>query len=363
MLTDCNKQKFTPRLIAWEITRKCNLKCRHCRASALNKNFTGELSVDEIKKTIDNISIQYTPLIILTGGDPLLYDGIYQIASYGTKKGFSMVLASCGYNLKDDDFIKMKDAGIKKISFSIDGKNAESHDDFRGVDGSFSSIMESIQLAQKHKMPFQINTTITKHNLHELPGILNLAVKKKAYAFHPFLLVPTGRAKEMINMELSPGEYEKTLNWIYEQKDKTSIEFKPTCAPHYYRILRQQENKKGITINPETHGRDANAKGCIGGQAFAFISHTGTVQVCGFLDIKCGDLRKSNYDFNKIWESSDVFLNIRNKKNYKGKCGICEYYNYCGGCRARAYTIKGDYLDEEPFCNYEPGKEIKNSYE
>jgi len=162
----------------------------------------------------------------------------------------------------------------------------------------------------------------------------------------------------MKDEEISPNEYEKILSWIYENREKTNLKLKPTCAPHYYRIFHQKEKEKGKKISVETHGLDAMTKGCMGGQSFAFISHTGKVQICGFLDVECGDVRKENYNFKKIWETSPVFLDMRDIDKYHGRCGYCEYRKVCGGCRARAYAVTGDYLAEEPYCIYEP--KIKN---
>jgi radical SAM protein with 4Fe4S-binding SPASM domain len=181
-----------------------------------------------------------------------------------------------------------------------------------------------------------------------------LAIEIGAAAYHPFLLVPTGRGREMAEQSLTPEEYERTLNWIYEKRESLPILFKPTCAPHYYRILRQREREKGRSVTPQTHGLDAMSKGCMGGQSFAFISHVGKLQICGFLEEECGDLRASDYDFREIWETSPVFLAMRNLDGYHGRCGYCEYRRVCGGCRARAFAATGDYLAEEPFCVYEP---------
>ena len=349
-----NNKIFTPRLIAWELTRQCLSKCIHCRASANCEACQDELSLDECYKVLNNIAQYYKPIIILTGGDPLMRKDIYDIALYGTNKGLRMVMAPCGHYINKEVLLKMKEVGIQRLSFSLDGSNAVTHDNFRGTPGSFDLIMMAMNHAREVDMPFQINTTVTKHNLKELPDILEIAIVEKAVAFHPFLLVPTGNAKSLIDYELSPEEYEETLLWIYNEKKNLKIEFKPTCAPHYYRIFRQEEHKSGRTVTYNTHGLDAMSKGCMGGQSFAFISNTGSIQICGFLDVECGSLRAENYDFNKIWNNSKVFLELRNPKKYHGKCGICDYHKYCGGCRARAYSVDSDYLGEEPYCIYVP---------
>lgn len=347
-------KKYTPRLIAWEITRSCEFNCVHCRAAARYGPYPNELNTAEILRTLDNIAQFSKPIIIITGGNPLMRDDVFEIAEYGTKLGLRMVMAPCGKPLADETVQKMIDSGIQRISISLDGATAVSHDSFRRVPGAFDGALKAIAAARRNGLEFQINTTITKKNVHELEAILKLTIELGAVAFNPFLLVPTGRGKELAEQEISPEKYEQVLNWIYEQRDNLPIQFKPTCAPHYYRIFRQRERNRGIQVTRETHGLDAMTKGCMGGQSFAFISHLGKVQICGFLDIECGDIRQLNYNFEQIWNESSVFMQMRDLDNYHGRCGYCEYRKVCGGCRARAFATTGNYLDEEPYCIYQP---------
>lgn len=355
------QRKFLPRLIAWEITRSCVLNCVHCRAAARFGPYSNELSTEDCFRFLDNVISFSNPIIILTGGEPMMRDDIFDVAAYGTKIGLRMVMAPCGLLVTDETAQKIKDAGIKRLSFSIDGADAESHDKFRGVPGAYESVLKAIETTTKHGLEFQVNTTITKHNLHELPKILNKVIELGAVAHHPFLLVPTGRAANMKDQEISPEDYEKTLKWFYEMREEVPIQFKPTCAPHYYRIFRQHEKEKGIKVTPQTHGMDAMTKGCMGGQSFAFVSNTGKVQICGFLDVECGDIKEE--PFSKIWDTSKVFQEMRAWDDYNGRCGYCEYRWVCGGCRARAYAFTGNYLDEEPFCTHEPSVKAKKAYE
>jgi radical SAM protein with 4Fe4S-binding SPASM domain len=171
-------------------------------------------------------------------------------------------------------------------------------------------------------------------------------------AHHIFLLVPTGRGKYMIDQEISAEQYEETLNWFYDQKDKTPLQLKATCAPHYYRILRQRAKADGKKITFESHGLDAVTRGCLGGTGFCFISHQGVVQPCGFLNLNCGDITQTSFD--QIWRGSKEFLSLRDFDQLKGKCGACEYRKVCGGCRARAYEATGDFMAQEPLCSYTP---------
>jgi len=342
----------SPRLVAWEVTRRCGLSCRHCRAAANKGPYPGELSTEKCFQVIDEIAATGSPIVILTGGDPMLRENIYEIARYGTDKGLKMVMSPCGTLLNEENAKRLRDAGIERISISIDGATAETHDDFRRVAGAFDEAIKGIENAKKAGLEFQINTTVTKVNLAELPDILQLAIDLGAAAFHPFLLVPTGRGKELAAQELSPEQYEETLNWVYDQREIVPLHFKPTCAPHYYRILRQRAHKDGLKVTPEEFGMDARAKGCLGGQGFCFISYKGEVQICGFLDVKCGDLNEQS--FGEVWNESPVFRQMRDLDGYHGRCGYCEYRRFCGGCRARAFELTGDYLAEEPYCVYEP---------
>jgi AdoMet-dependent heme synthase len=342
------------RLVAWEITRNCNLECVHCRAAATKGPYTGELDTKAGFKLLDQMAELGEPIVILTGGEPLLRQDIFEIAEYGTRKNPRMVMAPNGTLITDKIADKLINAGIKRISISLDGASKESHDKFRGVKGAFDGALRGIQHAKNAGIEFQINTTITKTNLDQIPAIQQLAIDLGAVAHHIFLLVPTGRGKYIIDQEITSTEYEETLNWFYDQKEKTPLQLKATCAPHYYRILRQRAGKDGKTVTFQTHGLDAVTRGCLGGTGFCFISHRGIVQPCGFLDINCGDITRES--FVDVWKSSKIFKHLRNFDELKGKCGACEYKKVCGGCRARAYEATGDYLAEEPLCSYLPQK-------
>lgn len=346
--------QHTLRLVAWEMTRSCTLSCRHCRASAQMGPYDNELTTQECLAVLDSIASMGTCIVILTGGEPMLRNDIFEIARYGTNKGLRMVMATCGSLLDQAACRELKASGISRISLSIDGIDAAGHDAFRGVDGAYAIVIKAITELKSAGVEFQINTTITRNNVHDLHGIYLKAVELGAVAFHPFLLVPTGRASELTDQIISAEEYEKVLHQIYELQLERKIQVKPTCAPHYYRIFREREKASGRTVTRESHGLDAMTKGCLGGQGFAFISHKGIVQICGFLDMEAGNLRSEKYDFGKIWCDSGLFKQVRAIDNYHGKCGRCEYKRVCGGCRARAFTMNRDFLGDEPQCLYEP---------
>ncbi len=340
------------RLVAWETTRNCNLSCVHCRAAATCGPYTGELDTAAAFRLLDQIAEVDKPIIILTGGEPLLREDIFDIAAYGTEKGLRMVMAPNGTLVTEPIAQKLAEVGIKRISISLDGDTAEKHDAFRGVRGAFQGALNGIENAKKAGIEFQINTTITKTNLEQIPNILALAEKLGAVAHHIFLLVPTGRGKYIVDKEINAREYEETLNWFYDQRDKTSLQLKATCAPHYHRILRQRAKEYGQAVTFQTHGLDAVTRGCLAGSGFCFISHRGIVQPCGFLDLNCGDVTRQT--FKEIWENAPHFKKLRDTNQLQGKCGACEYRKVCGGCRARAYEATGDYLTAEPLCLYEP---------
>ena len=345
-----------PRLIAWEVTRRCMLACKHCRASARAEPYPDELSTQECLRLLDNVASFAEPILILTGGEPMLRPDIYDIAAHATALGLRVVMAPCGVLIDDDAAAKILRSGIRHISVSLDGATAADHDDFRGVCGAFDAAVRGIAAARRAGLSFQVNTTVTKRNLQQIPAILDLAVRLGATVFNPFLLVPTGRGSRLADQEISPQQYEQTLRWLAAQEQRDDIAIRVTCAPHYQRVVRQLGLRRGLDSRYTAIGASAPGpvKGCMGGQSFAFISHRGKVQICGFLDVECGDVRAEGLDFRKIWETSEVFRQVRDVASYGGRCGRCEFAAVCGGCRARAYALTGDYLAEEPFCTYQP---------
>ncbi len=353
MNSDCHRP--IPLLIAWEVTRRCHMNCQHCRAAAENFRYPNELNTEQCLKILENISGFAKPIIILTGGEPMLREDIYQISRYGAELGLRMVMAPCGYLMNDQTTPKLIESGIQCISISLDGPNAEIHDALRRVPGAFDTALRAIGYARKYNLPFQINTTITKLNQDYIDEMLNLAVGLGAITYNPFLLVPTGRGSEMADQELSPDEYEAALQWLSDRQDSAEIAIRVTCAPHYQRIIRQKRHQN-VTVkrmHSETN-RHHPSGGCMGGKSFAFISHVGTVQICGFLDIPAGNLIDEGLDFERIWFQSEYLNEIRNTEGYKGKCGYCEYRKVCGGCRARAFATTGNVLASEPYCIYQP---------
>jgi heme b synthase len=329
--------EYPLRMVAWELTRNCNLDCIHCRAAATLEPHAGELSTEECKKILDDISGFASPTIILTGGEPLMRDDIFDIIDYGTEKGLRLVIAINGTLLDKTKAEKLKAKGIKRVSMSLDGKDRTSHDSFRGVDGSFNAVMEAAEILTNTELPFQINTTVTRLNADDLEHIYNVVKSTGACAWHIFLLVPVGRGGGLKGKELDAEMYENVLEWLYGIERKNEIETKVTCAPHYYRIVKEK-------------GDTPKSAGCLAGKSFMFISHRGIAQPCGYLEIPSGDVKRDGVK--EVWETSPVFQQLRDLSGYKGKCGTCRYLKICGGCRARAYESFGDMLEAEPLCTY-----------
>ncbi len=338
---------FLPRLIAWELTGACNLKCVHCRASATKERDENELSTEEARHLIDDITKFADPILILSGGEPLLREDVYEIAEYGTDNGMRVVLATNGTLLTPEIATKLKKAGVQRVSISLDGASAKAHDDFRGTLGAFEGALRGINVLKEAHLSFQINTTVTKRNLGEIPKILDLSLELGADALHVFLFVPVGRGKAIEGDAILPEEYERVLSWLCDMQGKVQLQLKATCAPHYFRIMHQRSRRA-----EKASGLSMMTRGCLAGTGFCFISKTGEVYPCGYLPVLAGSIREQSFE--QIWHQSRVFKDLRDFNKLKGKCGICEFERVCGGCRARAYAATGDYMAEEPCCIYQP---------
>jgi radical SAM protein with 4Fe4S-binding SPASM domain len=413
-----------PRLVFWETTQKCNLRCVHCRASATGFSSPADLRTNDGLAVIKQISEYASPILVLSGGEPLYRADIFDLASYATQHGLRVALATNGTLVSKPVAHKIVDSGVRRVAISLDGADAATHDGFRGIPGSFNAALDGFRNLRELGMSLQINTTIARHNAHQLPQVLELAKSLGADALHTFLLVPVGCGVDIAEDQMVPApEYEKILNWFYDRAQEGEIEMKATCAPHYFRVVRQRraaERQSGgwssnvsapteggnghgpstlsfprqrestdigaaeiampgstsISLRPGGNGHAAGSpapmpaaaapkhgghpggmnaitRGCLAGSGVCFISFQGEVFPCGYLPVMAGDLRRQS--FAEVWEASPVFQELRNTGNLKGKCGCCEFRNVCMGCRARAYAATGDYMQEEPFCVYQPG--------
>ncbi len=347
--------EFELKWLAWEITRRCNLHCVHCRSSSeLEVKDHPDFPTEEGIRILDDIAGFAKPVVVLSGGEPLLRSDWPVLARHGTEKGLRMCLATNGTLVTSDVCQEILASGIRMVSLSLDGSTAEVHDDFRGQPGAFAGTMNAARLFREHGIPFLINSSFTKRNQEEIPRVCRLAKELGATAWYLFMIVPTGRGEDIMSELISPDAYEEILDWHYRmEKAEDELLVRPTCAPHYYRIRLQRAKEDGTTVQPRTlKFSTGGAKGCLAGQLIALIDVDGNVLPCSYFPLPAGNIR--THSIREIWEESPLFKELRDFSSYKGRCGVCEYVRVCGGCRARAYAVSGDYLGEEPFCSYVP---------
>ena len=338
-------QIVRPRIIAFEVTQRCPLACRHCRAAAAQDK-SDRLTTDQCRAILKSVADFNKCVIILTGGEPMERADIYELTEYGRDLGLRMVMATCGYHITDSVAARLKNAGIMAISFSLDGATAQMHDAFRQRAGAFETVLGAIEKVRSVGIRFQINTTFTNQNISEAAAIAALAEELGAYCFNPFILVPVGRGDEIRDLILAPAEYEQLLTDLAALKQKSRIEVRVTCGPQFARICRREK----------IEGAD-RVTGCLAATDFAFIGAGGDVQTCGFLEISAGNLVENNFDFADIWLNSKFLNDLRDHDKYKGACSGCGYLWVCRGCRARAYTMLEDYLQHDPICKLALGAE------
>ncbi len=349
--------EFELKWLAWETTRRCNLHCVHCRSSSeMEVKAHPDFPTDEGKRIIDDIASFAKPVVVLSGGEPLLRPDWHELASYGTQKGLRMCLATNGTLVTTDVCKKIKDAGIKMVSLSLDGSNAKIHDNFRNQPGAFEGTMNAARLFREHGISFLINSSFTKRNQHDIQNVYRLAKEIGATAWYMFMIVPTGRGEDIMSELITPEDYEKLLEWHYEmEKEEKELLVRPTCAPHYYRVKMQLAKRDGHPLEHRSlKFSTGGSKGCLAGQLICLIDVDGNVLPCSYFPLSAGNVREKSLE--EIWNNSSLFKELRDFSSYKGSCGACEYIRICGGCRARAYAVSGDYLAEEPFCSYTPRK-------
>lgn len=354
------------RLLFWESTIKCNLNCAHCRRVDSEMDAHTDMTTEQAKVLIDQLaqlgqSQPFMPIIVFSGGEPLVRGDIFELIEHAGQRSVISALATNGTLVDADTADRIKDSAIQRVSISLDGATADIHDKLRMLDGSFDQAVVGIKNLADRKVPFQINITLTKNNAHQLEDIYELAKSLGAVAVHVFMLVPVGCGQSLAETDmLSPQEYEEMLLKVSALDSRGEIEMKVTCGPHYERVVRQQGLAKarsdaqvaGAGSTPGRGGHGRPSKGCLAGLGVIFVAHNGDVFPCGYLPVKCGNVLEEKLD--KIWLGSGDLARMRDGGALEGKCGICGYRQVCGGCRARAYSVDGNYMAEEPFCAYIP---------
>lgn len=356
---DFDRMPFT---VAWEITRACALACVHCRAEAIRRRDPRELSTEEAFRVIDQVVDIGRPILVVTGGDPMMRPDVFEILEYAVghelRVGFS---PSATALLKPQVIERVRDVGVDMMHVSLDGSSPEIHDNFRQVRGAYERTMDILRNVTRAGLPLQIGTTVGRHNFDDLGAIAERVAEVSAAIWNVFFIVPTGRAQR--EQMLSPEEHEQALVWLAELSDRVPFRVRTTAAQHYRRVLIQRMRSQapgGVEQPLELtgagyafrQGRAPAGKGVNDGNGFCFISHVGDIYPSGFLQLAAGNVRESS--LSDVYRDSPLFRELRDPSLLKGKCGRCDFRELCGGSRARSYAMTGDYLAEEPCCTYVP---------
>ncbi len=358
----------SPFLVIWETTRACDLACVHCRASADPDCSPEELNYEEAIGLIDDVKSIGTPILIFSGGDCLKRKDLFELIDYAKSCGLRTgAIPAVTPDLTDDRLKEFKDAGLDQIAFSLAAANATDHDAFRRVEGVFERTLECIEMANQVGLRVQLNSLINVHNEHQLGGLFDIVDLFRIVFWEIFFLVPTGRGQTVPLM--SAEKFEETFEKIYEFSQQADFTVKITEAPHYRRFCHEQamlQRSLGkVSVRHEKHlpdefpkRQDSGAaigrapRGVNSGKGFAFISYRGDIMPSGFLPIAAGNIRRDSLA--AVYRNASLFKELRNTSLLKGRCGICPYKEICGGSRARAYALMGDYLAEDPCCIYQP---------
>jgi radical SAM protein len=344
-----------PFIVIWEVTRACQLHCMHCRAKAQLRRDQRELTTEKGFALIDQIAAMDKPLLVFTGGDPLEREDLFDFIAYGKAKGLEVAMTpSATPRVTKEALARAQACGLSRCAFSLDGSTPEIHDRFRGTRGSYELTVGALRALREIGMPIQVNTTVSRYNVDDLGRIADLVESFGAVLWSVFFLVPTGRgrAQDMVDAETA----ERIMEWLYEQAQVRLFDIKTTAAPHYRRVVIQHRQAGGPT-GPQSgflleHQALRSARGVNDGNGFVFISHIGDVYPSGFLPVSAGNVRTT--PLAELYRNSPLFQELRNPAMLKGKCGVCEFRGVCGGSRARAYGVTGDYLASDPLCAYIP---------
>jgi radical SAM protein with 4Fe4S-binding SPASM domain len=341
----------SPLVVIWEVTRACDLACVHCRASAVPKRDPLELSTDEGRRLIRDLRGFGHPVFVLTGGDPLLRPDLEALVAAAAQERFPVALSPAGTPLLSHARLRrLREAGLGSVSISLDGSCASVHDAFRRVPGSFETSLQGAGAAVALGLRLQINTTVTRHNLADLPAIAALVAGLEARRWTLFLLVPTGRATD--DQQITSAECERVFDWLYDLSLTAPFRIKTTEGPHYRRVVLQH---RGVNGAPGVSGGGRFVPGLNDGNGFLFISARGDIQPSGFLPLTAGNVRRDSAV--EVYRRHPIFTALRDPDRLGGRCGRCEFRRVCGGSRARAYAATGDPLAEDPLCDYQPKEE------
>lgn len=351
---------IAPFTIAWEVTRACAFACKHCRADAQHQRDPNELTTEQGYRLIDRLVKFGSPILIFTGGDPMMRRDLFDLIKHAAQKGLRCSLTPTATALPTPDrLLQAKEAGIRRIALSLDAPTSEAHNEFRQVPGSWERTMRILHSAKEVGLSVQVNTTVSTFNVDLLPDMVPFIKEVEAVQWSVFFLVPTGRAQA--HYMISAEKHEEVFHWLYNLSQEAPFDIKATAAPMYRRVAIQRQKGNSSNGQPVTFqgagfqyadGLNRPTKGVNDGNGFLFISHLGQIMPSGFLPIDCGNVREQ--DVVDVYRNHPVFKDLRNYERLKGKCGYCDYRDVCGGQRGRAYGVTGDYMETDPACAYEP---------
>lgn len=347
--TDFDRAPFT---IAWEVTRACAFSCVHCRADAQHRRAPGELSTEEGYALIDRLTEFGSPILVFTGGDPMMRKDLFDLIAHADEAGLRCSLTPTATALPTVARLRRaQEAGVRRIALSLDAPTPEVHDDFRKVQGSWERTMAILRNAREIGLSTQVNTTVTSHNLDLLPDMVRFVREVGAVQWSVFFLVPMGRGQEL--SMISPEQHEEVFGWLHDLSLEGEFDIKATAAPMYRRVAVQRGGAAAAGAGFATHdGLDRPVQGVNDGRGFMFVSHLGEIMPSGFLPISAGNVRTD--DVVDVYRHHELFRSLRDPSRLTGKCGACEFREMCGGQRGRAYAITGDHLASDPACAYVP---------
>jgi radical SAM protein len=343
----------SPLLVIWEVTQACDLACVHCRSSVQPERHRDELSTEEGRELLNGVKRFGNPLMVFTGGDPLKRSDLYDLARHSVSLGLRTNITPSATPLLTAEAIdEFKNCGISRMAISLDGPDAPTHDAFRQVGGTYDRAMLALHHARSIRLETQIQTTVTRRNLSQLGRIGERVAEVEAKMWSLFFPISTGPTA--LQEDLTSEEYEKIFEFLYEISKVAPFEVKTTEGLHYRRYIAQRLKAE--------HGGRGGVNGRLlwrttavsDGRGFVFISHTGEIYPSGFLPVSGGNVR--NDSLIDVYQNSNLFRILREPLAKVGKCSYCEFNKICGGSRARAYALTGNYLEADPRCCYQPSQ-------